>query len=314
MERRPSPTLIRRSTREFFAEGRRTPGYSLLDWMHGYIYGRWLYTYAGLAIGNHLLARLAEPLILWAARRAQRGKQATDAAKAFADTYHGKVVSLDAAKQLVSVKEDIRLTELEHVIPYARARDIVLEQPDHLAVMECACRATREKACLPLDVCLVIGEPFVGFIVEHHPHRARRITQAEAMDILTAEHERGHVHHAFFKDAMLGRFYAICNCCSCCCGAMQAQRQGVPMLASSGYVAQVDRERCMGCGTCAEACPFDALALSDEVATVQAETCLGCGVCTERCPQEALSLKLDPSRSAPLDLQALLKPRAEASS
>jgi hypothetical protein len=25
-----------------------------------------------------------------------------------------------------------------------------------------------------------------------------------------------------YKDAMLGRFYAICNCCSCCCGAMEA--------------------------------------------------------------------------------------------
>jgi hypothetical protein len=26
----------------------------------------------------------------------------------------------------------------------------------------------------------------------------------------------------YYKDAMLGRFYAICNCCACCCGAMQA--------------------------------------------------------------------------------------------
>jgi tRNA (Thr-GGU) A37 N-methylase len=28
-----------------------------------------------------------------------------------------------------------------------------------------------------------------------------------------------------YKDAMLGRFYAICNCCSCCCGAMQAHQK-----------------------------------------------------------------------------------------
>jgi hypothetical protein len=26
----------------------------------------------------------------------------------------------------------------------------------------------------------------------------------------------------YYKDAMLGRFYATCNCCSYCCGAMQA--------------------------------------------------------------------------------------------
>ncbi len=48
----------------------------------------------------------------------------------------------------------------------------------------------------------------------------------------------------YYKDAMLGRFYAICNCCSCCCGAMEAQRNGTPMIASSGYVAVVDEDLC----------------------------------------------------------------------
>ena len=67
----------------------------------------------------------------------------------------------------------------------------------------------------------------------------------EAVAILQAEQERGHVHHAFFKDAMLQRFYAICNYCSCCCGAMQAQRNGTPMLASSGYVSRVDEDACI---------------------------------------------------------------------
>jgi hypothetical protein len=39
---------------------------------------------------------------------------------------------------------------------------------------------------------------------------------AEALDLLRAEHERGHLHSAWFKDVMLNRFYAICNCCKCC--------------------------------------------------------------------------------------------------
>lgn len=60
---------------------------------------------------------------------------------------------------------------------------------------------------------------------------------------------------------MLGRFYAICNCCSCCCGAMQAHRNGTPMLASSGFVATVEIERCVGCSLCTDVChayPFHA--------------------------------------------------------
>ena len=55
----------------------------------------------------------------------------------------------------------------------------------------------------------------------------------------------------FSKQAMLGRFYAICNCCACCCGAISAHRHGTPMLISSGYVASVDESACVACGTCA---------------------------------------------------------------
>lgn len=68
------------------------------------------------------------------------------------------------------------------------------------------------------------------------------------------------MHTACFKDAMHNRFFAICNCCSCCCGGLEAMVQhGVPMVASSGYVAQVDELGCIACGDCEEACPFDAV-------------------------------------------------------
>jgi heterodisulfide reductase subunit A-like polyferredoxin len=65
------------------------------------------------------------------------------------------------------------------------------------------------------------------------------------------------------KDAMLGRFYAICNCCACCCGAMQAHQHGTPMLASSGFVGQVDAALCAACGSCADSCQFAVISVDD---------------------------------------------------
>ena len=112
--------------------------------------------------------------------------------------------------------------------------------------------------------------------------------------------------HAFFKDAMLGRFYAICNCCSCCCGAMQAHERGTPMLASSGYVASVDEVLCAGCGLCADACQFGAIAVEDSLAVVDPDRCMGCGVCIAACPQEAFALVRDPSRGEPLEIRELM--------
>jgi heterodisulfide reductase subunit A-like polyferredoxin len=105
---------------------------------------------------------------------------------------------------------------------------------------------------------------------------------------------------------MLGRFYAICNCCSCCCGAMQAQRNNVPMLASSGYICQVEAEMCEACGTCVEYCQFDALSVDNGHATVDVEACMGCGVCVSKCRQEAISLILDAGKGEPLEIQMLM--------
>jgi ferredoxin len=224
----------------------------------------------------------------------------------FADTYHGKVVTLESAVRLVSVQQPVELRDLEHAIPYVLARDIVLKNPDHIVVLECPCRAVRANPCTPLDVCLIVGEPFASFVAEHHGRRSRWITSGEAVEILAAEHERGHVHHAFFKDAMLGRFYAICNCCSCCCGAMQAQRNGVPMLAASGYVCRTDAERCIGCGTCAEHCQFKAISVNGH-ATVDRDACMGCGVCVNKCEQGALVLVRDKSKGVPLELDVLMR-------
>ncbi len=294
------------STRAFLAEARKTPGYSLFDFLHGYLYARWPYLYIGVGIGTHPLARWLAPFMVWMDALLVHKKRSdpVQSTITFADTYHGKAVPLETAKRLVLIGEEIQIPDLEQVIPYQRARSIIMHDPGHIVVLDCPCRMAREHPCRPLDVCLIVGEPFASFIAEHQPERSRRISREEAVAILKAEDDRGHVHHAFFKDAMLGRFYAICNCCACCCGAMQAQRNGVPMLASSGYVSTVDEDRCIGCGDCNTFCQFQALEVVDGVNHVAYEKCMGCGVCISKCPQDALTLVRDVNKGQPLEIPA----------
>jgi MinD superfamily P-loop ATPase len=81
----------------------------------------------------------------------------------------------------------------------------------------------------------------------------------------------------------------------------------LPLLAPSGYVAEVNAE-CNGCGICAEGtCKFNAISMSEDglIAIISMAKCMGCGVCEDACPVEALHLRRELSKGDPLDLDEL---------
>lgn len=230
--------------------------------------------------------------------------------------YHGKVVTLRDAIQLVSQRAPLALpAPSERVLPFKVARDVILEHPEAIAIGTCACRRVAKEPCLPppAEVCMMVGEPWVSFITEHNPRMFRRASQGEAVEALHAAHERGDVHAAYFKKEMKGRFYAICNCCDCCCIGMRMWNLlegAVPILAPSGYSMSVT-EGCTGCGECAEpkGCPFHAIRMSDDGARAQIDLarCMGCGACQRTCAAGALELRRDPAKGDPLDVEALAR-------
>jgi Pyruvate/2-oxoacid:ferredoxin oxidoreductase delta subunit len=224
-----------------------------------------------------------------------------------ADSYHGKVLTGTDAVKLVSLNQAVELRNLEHVVPYPLARDIIMEQPRSLVAMRCPCREQKKDGCQPREVCLVVGEPFASFAVEHQPGRARFIDLDEALDILKSEEERGHIHTAWFKDAMHNRFYCICNCCSCCCLGMKSFERGAPRLTHSGYLPRLDEEECSACGVCSTVCPFSAAVRDEERPYFDLEKCMGCGLCVSHCPATALTLELAPHKGIPLSIDRLVQ-------
>jgi Pyruvate/2-oxoacid:ferredoxin oxidoreductase delta subunit len=275
---------LRRSTWRMTREG----GVGLKA-LHGYVYGRWTNQYIKALIKSMPSAR-----------------HNPGAGKWLSDHYHGKVLRHEEARAIINLNKEIPLRDLDQIIPYPTARNLVLKGPPDVAAYECGCRHARVHACQPTQVCMVVGQPFVDFILEHNPQSSRRLTQAEALDLLRAEHERGHVHSAWFKDACLDRFYAICNCCKCCCGGIEAMRDhGVRMVVSSGYVANVNPDLCNVCEACVDVCPFEAFSMKDTGVERSWELCMGCGVCVEKCPTEAISLVRDERKGVPLDVRVM---------
>ena len=74
-----------------------------------------------------------------------------------------------------------------------------------------------------------------------------------------------------------------------------AQVKGEPEPAAfyGGDKAEIDPEKCVGCGLCAEHCRFDAIRSENGIYKVREFSCEGCGVCTYVCPQQAVTLHPD---------------------
>jgi NAD-dependent dihydropyrimidine dehydrogenase PreA subunit len=283
--------LLSSSTRRVIRQQGWQHFFKFQSW-HFYVYGRWPKLYIGTLIHVvfGMLARLGRVGRQW-----------------LADRYHGKVLLPEHARSIITVEKEIPLRDLDQIVPYPTARHLLLHSPLDIVVYECPCRLARARRCEPTQVCMIVGQPFADLVLDHHPHTSRKLSKIEALELLEVEHQRGHVHVAWFKNACLDRFFAICNCCKCCCGGIDAMvHHGIPMMTSSGYVASSDADLCQGCGECEKACVFNAVRVNG-VAAVDREKCMGCGVCVERCQTGAISVHLDPGRGAPLDVKNFVK-------
>ena len=308
--------FISPSTQALIAEARKTPGYSFFDFVHGYIYGRWTYLYIGIGKGDHPISKRLAPIFGWVNKRIARKKrdQLPQANVGFADTYHGKTVPLETARRLVSVDEEIRIPDLEQVIPYRRARSLIMKNPDHIVALDCPCRMAKPNPCLPLDVCLIVGEPFASFVREHHPGHSRRITHARGgrhppgrgrartrpSRLLQGRHARPLLRHLQLLRVLLRRH------------AGPAQRHphaGLLRLHRAAWT----RTCAWAAATASDYCQFHALEVLDGTSQrASTRSCMGCGVCVSKCDHGALSLLREEGKGTPLEICSLMQEAVSA--
>lgn len=207
----------------------------------------------------------------------------------------------------VFVQEPVLTNDkMNHILDFERAAHIV-EEAKYIGLGTCYCRHKAYHAghpCeidAPWDVCLTFDN--VARSLSEHGGYARLISKEEAKEVLELSYESNLVqigenvreHPAF-----------ICNCCGCCCEALQAARKFSPMqpVATTNYIPKVSEDTCIGCGKCAKVCPIFAISIKEEAqaeggkkrkwADVDAEICLGCGVCARNCPTKAIRLERRP--------------------
>jgi ferredoxin len=200
------------------------------------------------------------------------------------------------------------LEDESQVLPFDALKD-KLDEASFMAVAHCPCRQIKKyvgEGCEhPIERCMHFGS-MGRYIVEQG--MGREISKNEALQILRDATEEGLVHVC---DNVQGSLRTICNCCPCCCGFFQAKLvNGLDTLSRSNYVARVDADACIGCGTCEDRCPVNAVTVVDDIARVDADVCIGCGVCTPTCSgEDAIRLTPREEIKPPPDIQEFFAAR-----
>ncbi len=99
--------------------------------------------------------------------------------------------------------------------------DNLLDVAQCVAVGPCDCRRVFHKCNNPVETEILLG-PTRHILLEAMPHDSREITKEAAREILENCRRRGLIQTVVrCRDA----FYAICNCCSCCCVPLRLSKK-----------------------------------------------------------------------------------------
>jgi ferredoxin len=182
---------------------------------------------------------------------------------------------------------------VERIVPTQEVTDLI-DKFDEIAVGHCFCRHHKDIMGTPCrqtaerENCFTFGKS-ARYTTEQG--FARMISKDEARAVLKKAEEDGLVHKAYHPNFDVSKDEtSICNCCRCCCGN-GVENMVAPIVNATNYLAVIDTELCIGCGSCVDKCHTGAAFLNaDGTSERNAEMCIGCGVCAHFCPVNAISL------------------------
>ena len=150
------------------------------------------------------------------------------------------------------------------------------------AASPCSCRRSRlthDEGCAddPEGWCVAVGD-MADYVVETQKD-GRYISKEEALDIFRRAEENGFVHQITNIDGK-DKIFAICNCNVNVCYALRtSQLFNTPNMSRSAYIAKVEKQNCVACGKCVEACPAGAVKLGQKLCDKE-----GCEITYPRMP------------------------------
>ena len=150
-----------------------------------------------------------------------------------------------------------------------RCNKYIEDNEGHMSITPCQCRRVRRlmgegSGDLDEGYCLFMGH--VGDMF-NRTGRGRPVSVQEAKELIRKCEERGCVHQ--ITTLHQGETFAICNCMPESCLALGvSQYYNTPATSASNYVAEIDQEKCVGCGQCTDRCANNAIQMGQKLCAV----------------------------------------------
>ena len=207
-----------------------------------------------------------------------------------------------------TIPVNLPLGEYENVVVPYKVFEHFINKASNIVLRTCPCRERWD--CKNHDVslgCMFMGDDTKNMALS--PDEGYVATKEQALEHLknamadglvpligrnVAEAEDGHG----IRDT--GKFFGGCFCCECCCIGVKTRQYVAPSSMGGGdsgklegWEMKVDYEKCYGCETCINTCPYNLRIIIDGKSSVDPAHCVGCGRCVDVCPNGAISIDIE---------------------
>lgn len=210
----------------------------------------------------------------------------------------------------IAIKKMYGSWHWSQVVPIEDAVKI-LDIAGSITRIPCVCRQIKGGKECRLCFLLTLNPEKLGFadIVDKSFLKGPDLTKFEvvskqwAINLMKDSELKGMVHTVWVVGAPFIGF--LCNCdLATGCLAMEMIKNETPFTFKAEYIAEIDKDKCIGCKECIKICPFNAIIFDEKSkkASSNLKRCYGCGICRGVCKKNAINLK---ERNAIVDVAHL---------
>jgi len=192
------------------------------------------------------------------------------------------------------------ITPEHRIAIYDDMKTIIQNYKGTIVAMNCICKQAQDLLGQPChqtkerQICLSFGGPAKGYLERK---QGKQITNEETLQLLELAEKDGLV----LQPANSLEPFCLCLCCGDCCGVLTAAKKfpDPAHYLASNYFAELNTNKCTGCGVCLKRCQMDAISPSTGKKQINLDKCIGCGLCVPTCPTKAIQLRKKEHETVP---------------